>query len=85
LVRHAVDNKAGCFILTGSATPNQNSYTHSGAGCMVRFHMRPLSWYEMGYSTGEISLSDIINNEIKTTSMIEIPFLEKLKMLTFGG
>jgi predicted AAA+ superfamily ATPase len=42
-VRHAVDNKEGCFILTGSATPVEDDTMHTGANRFIFLHMRPMS------------------------------------------
>lgn len=60
-VRSTVDQSAekGQFILTGSATPNKKGMMHSGAGRIVRLRMRPMSLFESGDSSGEISLQDI--------------------------
>ena len=60
-VRSTVDQSAekGQFILTGSATPDKKGMMHSGAGRIVRLRMRPMSLFESGDSSGEISLQDI--------------------------
>ena len=60
LVRREVDDRAperGSFILTGSATPNDDVNRHSGAGRIATLRMRPMSLFESGHSTGEVSLS----------------------------
>lgn len=63
-VRHRVDQtgEKGQFILTGSATPNHKGILHSGAGRIGKIRMRPMSLYESGVSTGEVSLKDLCNN-----------------------
>jgi predicted AAA+ superfamily ATPase len=60
-VRHEVDDrkKSAQFILTGSANPEESIKMHSGAGHFTTLDMRTMSWQEMGYSTGKISLSDL--------------------------
>ena len=57
-VRYEVDKTAekGQFILTGSATPNHKGILHSGAGRIGKLRMRPMSLYESGDSTGDVSL-----------------------------
>jgi predicted AAA+ superfamily ATPase len=57
-VRRAVDSrkKKGQFILTGSANPVESVKLHSGAGRFSIIKMRPMSWYEKGWSSGEVSL-----------------------------
>ena len=62
-VRHEVDqrNKTAQFILTGSSNPEESVKMHSGAGRFTVLDMRTMSWQEMGYSTGEISLGKLLN------------------------
>lgn len=64
-VRRAIDNRqsAGQFILTGSSTPADDVTRHSGAGRFARISMRPMSLYEVGDSTGEISLTGLLAGE----------------------
>jgi predicted AAA+ superfamily ATPase len=62
LVRRAVDDRSpqrGQFILTGSATPNDDIRRHSGAGRISTLRMRPMSLYEAGHSNGSVSLADL--------------------------
>lgn len=63
-VRHDVDKARGVrgkYILTGSSTPainkDQLGPVHSGAGRVGRIRMHPMSLWESGDSTGEVSLS----------------------------
>lgn len=66
-VRFEVDrrSKVGQFILTGSATPiDQNKIFHSGIGRISRMMMRPMSLYESGDSSGEISLGTLFNSVV---------------------
>ncbi|MDR3094367.1 MAG: AAA family ATPase, partial [Bacteroidales bacterium] len=62
LVRHEVDERAlsAQFILTGSANPEETVKMHSGAGRFTILDMRTMSWQELGYSTGKISLNDLL-------------------------
>lgn len=84
-IRHAIDNKDGCFILTGSSLPINDKNIHSGAGRFVEFMMRPLTWYEMGYSNGQVSIDDIFANRIPKTQFIEIPIKDRISRLIIGG
>jgi predicted AAA+ superfamily ATPase len=61
-VRHEVDKRKlkGQFILTGSATPHDNAKIHSGAGRFTIVNMRTMSWQELGYSSGKVSLHDLL-------------------------
>lgn len=61
-IRFEVDHRSelGQFILTGSAVPaDSKEITHSGTGRFTWLTMRPMSLYESGDSTGEVSLRDL--------------------------
>lgn len=61
-IRFEVDHcpNLGQFILTGSAVPIETKYiSHSGTGRFAWVTMRPMSLYESGDSTGDISLANL--------------------------
>ncbi|MCF0112239.1 MAG: ATP-binding protein [Erysipelotrichaceae bacterium] len=61
-IRFEVDHRGemGQFVLTGSAVPVETKeITHSGTGRFTWLTMRPMSLYESGESTGEVSLQDL--------------------------
>ncbi|MCD8325849.1 MAG: DUF4143 domain-containing protein [Lachnospiraceae bacterium] len=63
-VRFEVDHRGelGQFILTGSAVPaDTREITHSGTGRFTWLTMRPMSLFESGDSTGEVSLKDLFD------------------------
>ncbi|HKM93451.1 MAG TPA: DUF4143 domain-containing protein [Prolixibacteraceae bacterium] len=62
-VRHEVDDrkKKAQFILTGSANPEEEIKLHSGAGRFTIVEMQTMSWQEMGYSTGVVSLNALLH------------------------
>ena len=54
----------GQFILTGSAVPpDTGGMTHSGTGRFGWLMMRPMSLYESGESTGEVSLKELFSGD----------------------
>ena len=61
-VRRAVDARhaPGQFILAGSATPQDDTTRHTGAGRISRLRMRTLSLWESGLSTGQVALTDLM-------------------------
>ena len=61
-VRHEVDdrNAKGQFILTGSANPTDDLKLHSGAGRFTVLQMDTMSWQELGYSTGMVKMSGLL-------------------------
>ena len=63
-IRFEVDHRDGFghFLLTGSSVPADTSeQKHSGTGRFAWLKMRPMSLYESGESTGEISLQTLFN------------------------
>lgn len=61
-VRRAVDDRRapGQFVLTGSAVPADDLTRHTGAGRLARLRMRPMSLFESGHSTGQVSLAGLL-------------------------
>ena len=61
-MRHACDRRGGFghFLLTGSQNPPDDITEHSGAGRVARVRMRPMSLWESGDSTGEVSLGALM-------------------------
>lgn len=63
-VRSTVDErqKVGQFILTGSNSIDRSKILHTSTGRIARIKMWPMSLWESGESTGEISLMELFNN-----------------------
>lgn len=61
-VRHAVDAGArpGQFLLAGSATPIDAAGTHTGAGRIVSFRMRPMGFHERAREQPTVSLQQLL-------------------------
>lgn len=65
-IRFEVDHRddLGQFILTGSAVPpDTREITHSGTGRFSWLSMRPMSLFESGDSTGEVSLGNLFRTQ----------------------
>lgn len=62
-VRRAVDarRQPGQFILTGSAVPADDATRHTGAGRVERLRMRPMSLFESGRSSGDLSFAELLD------------------------
>ncbi len=86
-VRYEVDKTAekGQFILTGSATPNHKGILHSGAGRIGKLRMRPMSLYESGDSTGDVSLQDLCNGNMKEKLTGEVDLRKIIEFIIRGG
>jgi hypothetical protein len=82
-VRRHVDDlrRRGLYILTGSATPRDERELHSGAGRIGTLRMRPMSLFESGHSTGEVSLAALLGGteqRAKRTAMTVPGLLERI-------
>ena len=87
-VRHEIDDRVskGQFILTGSSTPDESTLMHSGAGRFVLLPMRTLSWQELGYSEGHVSLKNLLSDNRKIDAKeYKLPIQEIIKRLVIGG
>lgn len=74
-VDHAPD-ALGRFILTGSSVPaDMSEVVHSGTGRMGWLRMRPMSLWESGDSTGEVSLENLFRTPLS---------IEGVSMADFG-
>ena len=86
-VRYKVDQNGnkGQFILTGSATPNHKGILHSGAGRIAKLRMRPMSLFESGNSSGDISLRDICEGRIEPKMLGEVDLRKLIDFIIRGG
>lgn len=86
-VRYKVDQNGnkGQFILTGSATPNHKGILHSGAGRIAKLRMRPMSLFESGNSSGDISLKDICEGRIEPKILGEVDLRKFIDFIIRGG
>lgn len=87
-VRRAVDDRApakGLFILTGSATPNEDVNRHSGAGRIAVIQMRPMSLTESGHSTGQASLEAVLTGDSVTAGDSGLTIPDIIDRICIGG
>ena len=75
----------GQYILTGSSTPNRKGIAHSGAGRFGKIHLRTMSLYESGDSTGDISLEELCNNKFKGKLTGEVDLRNLARLIIRGG
>ena len=86
-IRFEVDHRdeLGQFVLTGSAVPvNTKEITHSGTGRFTWLTMRPMSLYESGDSTGEVSLKALFDGRIEIDGESNIS-IDRLAFLVCRG
>ena len=86
-VRREVDDrkKKGQFILTGSANPEERARLHSGAGRFSIIKMRPMSLFERGWSTGEVSLFSVMKGAGPKSETVDFNLETLAEKITLGG
>lgn len=85
--RYEIDhrNAEGQFIFTGSSVPaNMDEVIHTGTGRFAWLLMRPMSLYESGESTGDVSLKDLFEGKEKIQGINNLD-LEKIAFLVCRG
>lgn len=88
LVRREVDDRSparGQFLLTGSATPNDDVHRHSGAGRIATMRMRPMTLVETGHSTGEVSLKRLFDGDITPAPDPGLTVPDLVDRIVIGG
>ncbi len=86
-IRFEVDHRGelGQFILTGSAVPaDTKEITHSGTGRFTWLTMRPMSLFESGESTGDVSLKALFQASSEVDGEAKID-MERLAFLVCRG
>ena len=87
-VRRAVDDSGGApgqFILTGSAVPADKARVHSGTGRIARLRMRTMSLFELGISTGAVSLAALFADTQESTGESAHSVRDFAQAITRGG
>lgn len=86
-VRYEVDRRGqqGQFILTGSSTPKHKGILHSGAGRIARLRMHPMSLFEAGNSSGDVSLAELCQGRIKSKLTGDVELRKIADYIVRGG
>lgn len=87
-IRFKVDHADGdgLFILTGSAVPvDTDEIVHTGTGRFARLKMRPMSLWESGESSGEVSLQTLFSGEAFTVADAKPLSLDDISFLVCRG
>src|SRR6185312_17318481 len=87
-VRRAVDDSGGSpgqFILTGSAVPADKAHVHSGTGRIARLHMRTMSLFELGFSSGAVSLNALFEKTQEVVGASEHSVQDFAQAIVRGG
>lgn len=87
-VRFEVDHRdaMGQFILTGSAvSADKQKISHSGTGRFAWLTMRPMSLYESGDSTGEVSIGQLFDADETVDGYCEQKLADIAFLICRGG
>jgi len=86
-VRRTIDDRSdpGQFILTGSAVPPDDITRHTGAGRITRLRMRPMSLFELGRSTGQISLNELLKGTVSSSPDPGLTVVDLAEEIALGG
>ena len=90
-VRNECDNSrdTGKFILTGSTSLYKNEKEeevfHSGTGRIATMRMYPMSLYESGDSTGDVSILDMLSGNVTGKYIRKVELDELAKLIIRGG
>ncbi|MYA34795.1 MAG: ATP-binding protein [Gemmatimonadales bacterium] len=86
-VRRAVDERVGKghFILTGSAVPPDDATRHPGTGRISRLRLRPMSLFELGHSTGVVSLRDMLDGSPSRSPEVVASADQLARLVCVGG
>jgi len=86
-IRFEVDHRGdlGQFVLTGSAVPaDTKEITHSGTGRFTWLTMRPMSLFESGDSTGDVSLRALFDGATEIDGVSNVG-IDRLAFLVCRG
>ncbi len=75
----------GKFILTGSAVPTDDLLRHSGAGRISRLRLRTMSLFEQGYSTGAVSLGELLAGAEVSAPEPGLDIADIIELICRGG
>ena len=87
-VRFEIDHRKddGLFMLTGSAVPADDSKIHhTGAGRFAWLTMRPMSLWESGESSGDVSLGELFSHSEKVDGANALNMEEVAFAICRGG
>ena len=83
------DHNKGKFILTGSTSllkeDNESEVYHTGTGRIALMKMYTMSLFESGDSTGDVSITDMINNNVKEKHFKKNELPDLAKLIIRGG
>ena len=77
--------ESGRFILTGSSTPATKGVSHSGIGRIGTVRMHPMSLFESGDSTGEVSVARLFEGGAASSEPCDVDLGAMAGLMARGG
>ena len=86
-IRRTVDERGepGQFILTGSARPTDDITRHTGAGRITRVAMRPMSLFETGHASGDVSIGKLLRGDAPRCPDPGLRLPDLIERIVIGG
>lgn len=86
-VRGRIDDlgEKGLFLLTGSATPEFDQVSHSGARRIAPVAMRTMTMLERGLSSGAVSIGSLLDGHSPPGEGARIAVSDAIEALAVGG
>jgi len=86
-VRRLVDERSnpGQFILTGSSVPDDDIKRHTGAGRFSFLRLRPMTLFETGHSSGDVSFAALTEGEPPRSRDPGLTVADLADRITVGG
>jgi uncharacterized protein len=87
-VRGRVDDvgRKGMYLLTGSATPEDDPQDHTGVGRIAPVTMRTMTFHERSLSSGAVSVGSLLDGDVPDgTSADRMAVAEVVEAIAVGG
>lgn len=86
-VRGRIDDlgRKGLFLLAGSATPEVDQVSHSGARRIAPVAMRTMSLHERGLSSGDLSIGALLDGASAPERSRTVTVSEAIEAVAIGG
>lgn len=86
-VRGRIDDLGakGLFILTGSATPEEDLTSHTGVRRIAPVMMRTMTFFERGLSTGLVSIGSLLDGAVPVGGPHQFTVAETIDATVTGG
>jgi predicted AAA+ superfamily ATPase len=86
-IRDDIDTNGGRgqYLLTGSAKPTEDGNRHTGTGRFAKVRMRPMSLWESGDSSGQVSLSGLFGSVQSIGGDSNLNFDKIAELICRGG